>query len=76
MFMYNVVMSKKQIIIIISIFIMLFLFLGFPDFWDKMIAIFSGLLIIYLTYGLPKQEKPPVMNEQLPFIDHKNPTNG
>jgi hypothetical protein len=37
---------------------MLFLFLGFPFFWDKVIAVITGLCIGMLVYSLPIVEVP------------------
>ncbi len=35
---------------------MFFLFLGFPFFWDKVIAVITGLCIGMLVYSLPVTE--------------------
>jgi hypothetical protein len=45
-------MSKRQVIILLSIWTMVFLFLGFPFFWDKIIAVFTGLCIVLLAISL------------------------
>lgn len=46
-------MSKRQILCALGVLIIIFLFLGLPSFWDKIIAVLSGLLIIFISYNLP-----------------------
>jgi hypothetical protein len=43
-------MSKYQWISLLGVWVMVFLFLGFPAPWDKGVAIASGLLIIAIAY--------------------------
>lgn len=46
-----------------------FLFLGFPAFWDKVIAIFCGLMIIFIAMRLnPELSK----TKKYSFVEHKN----
>ena len=66
-------MSKKQILILLGVWIILFTFLGFPEFWDKIIALITGILIVTISYFLPsKQEDTTTAN--LPFVEYKNST--
>ncbi len=66
-------MSKKQILILLGVWIILFTFLGFPEFWDKIIALITGILIVTISYFLPsKQEDNTTVN--LPFVEYKNST--
>ena len=51
-------MSKRQLILLLSVWSTLFLFLGFPFFWDKVIAVITGLCIAMLVYSLPLSESP------------------
>jgi hypothetical protein len=43
-------MSKYQWISILGLWIMVFLFLGFPAAWDKGVAVVSGLIIVAIAY--------------------------
>lgn len=63
-------MSKRQLLIIIGIWIMLFLFLGFPQSWDKIIALITGFVIIVVAYKI----KPGIVSSKydIPFIEHKS----
>lgn len=59
-------MSKYQWISIMGLWVMCFLFLGFPAAWDKGIAMVSGLIIIILAYrgGVALRahsQKPPAV---------------
>ena len=45
-------MSKRQMIILLGVWVAAFLFLGFPSSWDKVLAVASGLLIIMFAYGV------------------------
>ena len=50
-------MSKRQWLCILGVWVMVFLFLGFPSTWHKIIAILSGLIIIAIAYNLPQEQK-------------------
>ena len=52
-------MSKRQLILLLSVWSMLFLFLGFPFFWDKVIAVITGLCIGMLVYSLSVSDSQP-----------------
>lgn len=54
-------MSKRQLSALLGLWVIVFLFLGFPSSWDKWIAVISGILIILVAYKkVPK--KNPVSN--------------
>ncbi len=51
---------------------MIFLFLGFPSSWDKIIALVSGLLIIVISYRTKSRDnRDDVLSSQVPYIEHK-----
>jgi hypothetical protein len=52
-------MSQRQWIIIIGVWVMIFLFLGFPSSWEKVLAILTGLLVIFLAYRIKFKEASP-----------------
>lgn len=49
-------MSKRQWLCLLGVWIMIFLFLGVPSLWHKIIAIVSGLVIISISYNLPPDQ--------------------
>jgi hypothetical protein len=66
-------MSKRQLLIILGVWMMLFLFLGFPSSWDKVFALISGIIIVVISITL----KPPqriVHKDSVPFVEHKSTT--
>jgi hypothetical protein len=72
-------MAKKQWISLFGLWVMLFLFLGFPTSWDKGIAVISGLAIILISYTLTggqttsqKKEEPVTQTPQSTFIENGN----
>ena len=65
------VMSKRQILIMLGLWIMAFLFLGFPSGWDKAFALLSGLALIAVAYSLrPEGKQAPA--EKIPYAEHRN----
>lgn len=50
-------MSKRQLLCLLGAWVMLFLFLGLPSSWLKVIAVVSGLVIIFISYNLPHQAR-------------------
>jgi hypothetical protein len=53
-------MSQRQWIVIIGVWVMIFLFLGFPSSWEKAFAILTGLLIIVIAYRIKFKETQPI----------------
>jgi cell division protein FtsW (lipid II flippase) len=49
-------MSQRQWIVIIGVWVMVFLFLGFPSSWEKAFAILTGLVIILFAYRIKFKE--------------------
>jgi hypothetical protein len=52
-------MSQRQWIVIIGVWVMVFLFLGFPSSWEKALAILTGLLVIFIAYRIKFKENQP-----------------
>jgi len=52
-------MSQRQRIVIIGVWVMIFLFLGFPSSWEKALAILTGLLVIVMAYRIKFKETQP-----------------
>jgi hypothetical protein len=78
-------MSKRQIIILLAVVIILLPFLGFTSSVDKIILIVVGLLIIAVAYKIPVNTSDPKIlagnayvkletpkESNLPFVEHNN----
>lgn len=63
-------MSKRQLLILLGIWIMAFLFLGFPSAWDKLFALVAGALIVTIAFALKPKEKS-ALKGTVPFVEHK-----
>jgi hypothetical protein len=50
-------MSKRQLLCLLGLFTAVFLFLGIDGFWDKIISVVLGLLIIIISYNLPHEKR-------------------
>lgn len=64
-------MSKRQILIVLGIWVIILPFLGFPATWDHVIMFATGLLIAAIAYTLRLQggSKKP---SNVPYVEHKN----
>jgi len=62
-------MSKRQTLMLLGVIVISFLFLGFRSSWDKLIAIVSGVAIIFVAYKLTPE---PVRAKKLNFVEYKN----
>ena len=49
-------MSKRQVIMLLGVCIVLLPFLGFPLFWDKIFYVIAGVLIVGIAYKIPSQK--------------------
>jgi hypothetical protein len=65
-------MSKRQLLSLIGIWNIFFLFLGIPDTWDKIISGIMGLIIILIAYKIPHEYKKTEINKNDgAFIENK-----
>lgn len=55
-------MSKRQVLMVLGIWVMVFLFLGVPSMWHKILAILTGLIIVLVTISL--RPETPVIKAQ------------
>lgn len=61
-------MSKRQVLIVLALWIIIFLFLGFPSRYEKILAIVTGLLIMIVAYRI----RTPRSTEQSDtFVERK-----
>lgn len=69
-------MSKRQWLTLLGVWIMVFLFLGVPSLWHKILALISGLIIILIAYNLPadsRKEKNSGPETTSSFIENDIP---
>ena len=64
-------MSRRQLFIILGVWIIVFLFLGIPSTWDKIFAILTGLIIVVSAVRM-KTSKKIVSNSMMPYVEHKS----
>ena len=64
-------MSHRQITMLIGVWIIVFLFLGFSLAWEQIFAVITGLVIVIMAY----RTAPPVKTTDasaVPFVEHKS----
>ncbi len=72
---YNINMSKRQVLMVLGIWIMIFLFISFPATWDKIFALITGMAIIVIAFKLPPQIKASSA-DRIPYVENKNDVTG
>ena len=66
-------MSKRQWLILFGVWVMVFPFLGFPFFWNKVIAVITGFLICFVAYKVGGGESVRSdAKDHIPYIEHKS----
>ena len=71
-------MSKRQVIIILGIWIFLLPFLGIPLIWIKFLTVCSGILVAIIASSMkPKNSSEDVSgshftNSSMPYVEHKS----
>ncbi len=68
-------MSKRQWLCIMGVWVMIFLFLGFPIGWHRIILIVTGLIIIAIAYNLPQEHSDTVTDSNSSFTDSNKKVN-
>lgn len=64
-------MSKRKTLIIIGVWMIVFLFIGFPSTWDKLFAIVTGIIV--LSIGLKDKSCIKKMsNGSTTYVEYKN----
>ena len=64
-------MSKRQLLILLGAWVMVYLFLGFPAAWDKIFALLTGAFIIFVAFK-QKNAAPASSPRDVPYVEHKN----
>ncbi len=68
-------MSKRQWLSLMGVWVMIFLFLGFPSTWHKIIALISGVIIIAIAYNIPQEQKTNLPVNDRPFVENDHVEN-
>ncbi len=68
-------MSKRQWLCVMGVWVMVFLFLGFPIGWHRIIMIVTGLIIIAIAYNLPQEHSDTNSSSSSAFIDSDKKVN-
>jgi hypothetical protein len=64
-------MSKRQWLMLFGIWVMVFLFLGFPDDWNKIIALVTGFFIFVGAYRVGDMSSDLQRERQVPYVEHR-----
>ena len=63
-------MSKRQLLIILGLWIMGLLYLGFRESVDKIILLVSGFAVICVAYSIrPGQSTTHTTSDEKPYVD-------
>ena len=65
-------MSKRQWLCVMGVWVMAFLFLGFPASSHKTLAIITGVIIIAISYNLPQEQKKDLVTNDSAFVENDN----
>ncbi|MFA6315457.1 MAG: hypothetical protein WC648_03785 [Candidatus Paceibacterota bacterium] len=63
-------MTKRQILMLLGVWTIFFLFMGFPPGWDKLFAIVSGVLMVVISYRLGTSDRKSSDSNNVPFVEH------
>jgi type IV secretory pathway VirB2 component (pilin) len=67
-------MSKRQFLCVLGVWVMIFLFLGLPSDWDRVVGVVSGLVIVIAAYTLPAPLRDSGVKESKEtFTENKQP---
>lgn len=68
-------MSKRQLLMILGVWVMLILYLGFPAHWDKFLLLVTGLVIIFIAYRMKDDRPGKGDGYEKPYVDYQSPKN-
>lgn len=69
--LYTIAMSKRQLLILLGIWVMVFTFLGFPPAWKQVFAVAAGAIIVTIAVASKPKERPQPNKSAVPFVEHK-----
>ena len=65
-------MSKRQWLCVLGVWVMIFLFLGIPSVWHKVVALISGVVVIAIALRLPEERKQNPKVQTPIFVENNN----
>lgn len=66
-------MSKRQTIMLVGVWFVVLPFLGFPAQWEKVLAVISGLAVVWAASRLKAPERGVSgSGEDKPFTEHRS----
>lgn len=66
-------MSKRQWLILIGAWVMVFLFIGLPSSWENVLAVVTGLLICFVAYQFgPGVSVVDSADNSKPYVEHRS----
>jgi hypothetical protein len=63
-------MSKRQVIMLVSVIVAIIQLLGFPYAWSKFFTFVGGMLILAITYKMAPRVNT-IDAGSLPYVEHK-----
>lgn len=66
-------MSKRQLLIILGVWVMILFYAGFPPAIRGVLAIITGLTIIIVAYSMHSGSASDQLDEAKPYVEHKAP---
>jgi hypothetical protein len=67
-------MSKRQVLMLIGVWVILLAAPGFPSGWKSFLLLVTGLGIVVFGYRMNgSAPASPAAPRDLPFVEHKNP---
>ncbi len=63
-------MSKRQLLMLLGILVISFLFLGLPFIFDRILAVIVGLIVVAVAYRLPPEPKSAL--SRMPYVEHRS----
>jgi len=46
-------------------------FLGFPGFWERVLILAAGVIIVGIAYSMGSEKRPAIASN-IPYVEHKN----
>lgn len=68
-------MSKRQLLCVLGILVIVFLFLGLTAPWHRVVAVLLGLAIVTIAYNLPHEKSTESTENPLAFTENSSNSN-
>lgn len=54
-----------------GVWVIILPFLGFPGFWEKILMLLTGIIIVVVAYSVRPSIRPTT-SSNIPYVEHKN----